>query len=371
MNYKRPNERIKRQYFQYLEQARRHEVSTVDAVAKALSRFEEYTRYKDFKKFHIQHAVAFKAHLVSQTNSRTGQKISKSTVNSTLGILKRFFQWLSDKPGYKSRISYTDADYFTPSEKELRAARNTRPKAVPTLKQVTRVIHNMPVDSDIALRNRSLLAFTILTGARDNAIASLSLKHIDLNRGCVFQDAREVRTKFRKSFMTYFFPVGDDILRIVEDWVYHLRNELHWCDDAPLFPATRNCIGENNLFGADGLKRQHWSNASPIRKIFKEAFHEAGLQYFNPHSFRNTLVALGQEICKSPRDFKAWSQNLGHEKVLTTFLSYGEVPDSQQAEIISGMTHSQEATNPEYEQIVEITMRKLMDEHRFNGMGKS
>ena len=37
------NERIKRQYFAYLKEAKRHSESTVDAAAKALSRFEEYT----------------------------------------------------------------------------------------------------------------------------------------------------------------------------------------------------------------------------------------------------------------------------------------------------------------------------------------
>lgn len=35
-----------------------------------------------------------------------------------------------------------------------------------------------------------------------------------------------------------------------------------------------------------------------------------------------TLVRLGQEVCQSPEEFKAWSQNLGHEQVLTTFLNY-------------------------------------------------
>ena len=33
----------------------------------------------------------------------------------------------------------------------------------------------------------------------------------------VEQDAREVKTKFRKPFATYFFPVGDDIRQIVTD----------------------------------------------------------------------------------------------------------------------------------------------------------
>ena len=93
-------------------------------------------------------------------------------------------------------------------------------------------------------------------------------------------------------------------------------------------------LGANRQFEAAGLTREHWSNATPIRTIFREAFANAGLPYFNPHSFRNTLVQLGQDLCKTPEQFKAWSQNLGHEKVLTTFLSYGEVACQRQGEII-------------------------------------
>jgi integrase/recombinase XerD len=38
----------------------------------------------------------------------------------------------------------------------------------------------MPCASDVELRNRALVAFAILTGARDGALASLKLKHVDL-----------------------------------------------------------------------------------------------------------------------------------------------------------------------------------------------
>jgi hypothetical protein len=38
---------------------------------------------------------------------------------------------------------------------------------------------------------------------------------------------------------------------------------------------------------------------------------------------------------KIPEQLKAWSQNLGHEKVLTTFLSYGEVACQRQGETLS------------------------------------
>ncbi len=36
----------------------------------------------------------------------------------------------------------------------------------------------------------------------------MRLKHVNLDARCVFQDARDVKTKFSKTFTTYFFPVG-------------------------------------------------------------------------------------------------------------------------------------------------------------------
>jgi integrase len=76
----------------------------------------------------------------------------------------------------------------------------------------------MPVGTDTEKRDRALIAFALLSGARDNAIASLALKHVDLPRRIVFQGARDVRTKNRKTFTTWFFPVGDDVEKIVVDW---------------------------------------------------------------------------------------------------------------------------------------------------------
>jgi integrase/recombinase XerD len=51
----------------------------------------------------------------------------------------------------------------------------------------------------------------MLTGARDGAIGSLRLKHIDLAQGCVYLGARAVKTKFAKTLTTTFFPVESQI----------------------------------------------------------------------------------------------------------------------------------------------------------------
>ncbi len=335
------NERIKRQYFAFLKEAKRQSEATVDAVAKALHRFEVYTKFRDFKSFHHQQAIAFKNHLAEQRAQRSGEKLSKATLYATLASLKRFFLWLAGQPGYKSKFSYSDAEYFNISAKDTRIATAQREQKAPTPEQVKHVILTMPANTEIERRNRALIAFTLLTGARDRAIASMKLKHVDLTEGCVHQDARDVRTKFSKTFTTFFFPVGDEIRRIMAEWVEYLREEQLWGNDDPLFPKTRIALGAARQFEAVGLERDHWSSAAPIRNIFRNAFASAGLPYFNPHSFRNTLVRLGQVVCQTPEDFKAWSQNLGHEGVLTTFYSYGDVGNRRQGEIIRGLSAPQ------------------------------
>ena len=47
----------------------------------------------------------------------------------------------------------------------------------------------------------------------------MKLKHVDPKAGYVEQDAREVQAKFSTTFRTYFFPVGDEIRKIVADWI--------------------------------------------------------------------------------------------------------------------------------------------------------
>lgn len=340
------NTRIKHAYFDYLKEAMRRDEASIDAVAKALARFEKGTAYKDFRTFSRAQAKAFKHKLDAEKNIRTGKPLARATVHSTLSALKAFFIWLAGQPGYKSKYAYDDAQYFNLSEKDVRIARASRQKPVPTLDQIHHVLATMPARTDIELRNRAVIAFAILTGARDGALASFKLKHVNLAEGVVDQDARDVRTKASKSFSTWFFPVGRDALQIVTDWCQHLRERLLWSESDPLFPKTLVGLGATGGFTAIGLSREGWSNAGPIRTIFRDAFAAAGLPYFNPHSFRNTLVQLGERLCTTPESFKAWSQNLGHEGVLTTLTSYGRVSPQRQAELIRDLGRAAIGADP-------------------------
>ena len=138
------NERIKRQYFVLLKEAKGQSEDSVDAVAKAIARFEADTQYRDFKAFHFEQAVAFKRRLADRDSRTTGEKLSKATQYSTLAHLKRFFQWLALQPGYRSKLRYSDAEYFSFSDKDSRVAKARRERPVPTLEQIKHVIAKMP-----------------------------------------------------------------------------------------------------------------------------------------------------------------------------------------------------------------------------------
>ena len=327
------NERLKHRYFSYLRETKSLGGHAIDQVAKALDRFEEHTGRRAFREYRTEQAISFKKHLAKVNAERDGKRLSKVTITSTLHALRGFFLWLAEQKGFR-RIQRTDADYFRPSRSDEAIARATRPTAVPTVEQIRTMLAAMSDASPANRRDRALVALTMLTGARDNAVASVRLKHLVLAERQLFQDAREVRTKFSKTFPTWFFPVGDDFLVTVSEWKRELESTHGFCPDDPLFPKTKVVFGPNGEVLPPQLTRECWANADPIRKVFKTTCAAAGLPDFKPHSLRHTLAQLGSYICTTPAEYKAWSQNLGHDGVLVTLTSYGTLPGYSQRDLI-------------------------------------
>lgn len=338
MKHNTANERIKREYFSYLKEAKGRDEATIDNVAGALARFEDSTGRKDFKKLHREQAKAFKRRLAEQVNARTGEKLAKATVLSILRACREFFTWLAREPGYRSHINYSDADYFSPSDKDSAIAKARREKAFPTIAQVELVLSIMPADSAVQRRERALIALAMITGSRVGALASFQLRDVSIEHGYVDQDARHVQTKFAKTFRTYFMPVSDLALEIVQSWHSEMSADVSRGPSDPLFPATLLSLDKNGAFAPTGLAREGWSGTGAVREIFKRGFAMADLPYFNPHSFRDMLVHHAMTLDLTPEAMKAWSQNLGHSEVMTTFTSYGHVPTHRQGELVRSIS---------------------------------
>ncbi len=113
-----------------------------------------------------------------------------------------------------------------------------------------------------------------------------------------------------------------------------MKNEKYFDYESPLFPRNKLDLDQNDQFKRDCLDVVPWQSTASIREVVKEAFEKAGLAYYNPHSFRNTIVRLGYDWCKTAKETKACSQNLGHNSGLTTLVSYGQLEPHEQGEVI-------------------------------------
>ncbi|MGJ8604412.1 MAG: site-specific integrase [Marivita sp.] len=331
------NERIKRRYLKYLKAAKRKDPSTVQKAADGILRFEASTNFASFKKFRIEQVIKFRERLEQEISKTTGKPLSKSTISSILAANKGFIFWLADQTGYKQRIRHSDADYFNMDAKGQRVASAVRETPYPSMEMVRHAFNFIPESTEVERRDKALFAFFMLTGARDGAVASLRIKHINMIDGCVYQDAREVRTKNAKTFTTFFLPVDADYLICFTEWLNHLKKERLFGPDDPLFPPAQ-VKAIDGEFQVSGLKREIYKNANALRKAIRDAFTRADLPPFTPHAFRKTLVKWADTHYPTREAFKAFSQNIGHSSVVTSISAYCPVSIERQGELIKKRT---------------------------------
>jgi integrase len=238
----------------------------------------------DFRAFHAEKARVFKKHLAAAKNPRTGKPLAirrsplaAGTVDGTLRDLKAFFVWLADQAGYRSQLSHADAAYFSPSRRTAKSVRGGLWRPHPSPEQALHTLRTMPSGTAVERRDRAILAMLLLTGARDGSLIALQLRDVDLHLGCIHLRGIEAGTKFGKVFSVWFFPVGDEVRRIAENWIADLkRNHLFGPGD-PVFPKQKVGIGRAGGFEAQGLDRAPWADAAKLARIVSGAFAAVGL----------------------------------------------------------------------------------------------
>jgi len=330
------NERAKREYLHWRKYAKRLSDKSRDKEAAALNRFDEWNGYKDFANFHIEQAVAFGRTLEHEINARTGEALSPATRRTILMPLRGFFIWLSDKPGYRSRLRIQDADYFSLSRHDEEIARHSEPRPVPTPEQARHALSQAPNTTAIEKRDKAIFALLILTAVRIGALVSLRIKHVDMQAKTLHQTGKDVSTKYRKTFRTYFQPGYEEAEAALAEWLDYQRNILLRGDNDPLFPSTDMGLGEDGGFQAVGLTLSHWSDTDGPRKTVKAIWANAGIQYFHPHSFRNMHVTAAMRAGATAEQLYAIGQNIGHNNLATTIGSYGQLTDDRRRDLILG-----------------------------------
>lgn len=115
--------------------------------------------------------------------------------------------------------------------------------------------------------------------------------------------------------------------------MHYLTDEKLYGPEDALFPKPDAKLVDGQ-FNHQNLSREPYANGHKINEVTKGAFRDTQQRPNNAHSFRKTLGMLMSERCETLEKQKAWSQNLGHENLMTKVTSYMPVSQERQLEIM-------------------------------------
>jgi integrase/recombinase XerD len=317
------NEQAKRRFFEHLSGGEGFAGDSVSTFAEAVGQWQQFSKNDDFVIFDKSKAMEFVAWQKTRPTKAKGGTLALQTQYNYLRRIKRFFMWLAEQKEYK-KIRKTDVDFLRLPKKEVRIATSGTTRPMPSFEEVKRIIMSIHPKNEIDERDRAILSLALITGMRISAIATLKIKNFNRTEKLFDQNPGDgVLTKNSKKILTTFFPIG---------WSGPEQFFLEWYDllikkgvkpDSPIFPSTLKGFSAKNDYSKTLVSDESWASSSGARKIFEKRCKAAGVQYFNPHSFRHLIVNYMSKARLTEEEKKAISMNLGHENVGTTFGSYG------------------------------------------------
>lgn len=353
------NELIKRDFLRWLLEAGRSCESTVRKVEQSILLYQELNNDVDFRLYNPDRAISFKKAL--KNREYRGKRIALTTYHSHLRNIRKFFLWLTNKSSYKSKITPDLVDYLKVSAKEQRIATQETHRDYPTLNYVKSLCQSIDINSEVDTRDRAIIAFTLLSGIRVDAMISLKIGSFDKEKLIVDQNpSAGVRTKNSKRILTVLFEFDDKLLQYFLNWHSHILGKGFEEND-PLFPRSKLNQGMKDISfqSAEEVERLSWNGTGQIRNIFKTRSRNANLPYHSPHSLRHLAVYLALKYSISGEQLKAISQNFGHEYVATTLSAYANYGDEELVRILMSMKFKGEPKKFESEILRKI--KELLD----------
>lgn len=325
--YNKENELKKREYYKRI--AIKKSEKTIDQIRRAIENYEDFTSYKDFKLFNMKLALEY-------INHTKKQNLSLNTRRSYLRNLKKFFEWLSDKPSYKSKIKQENIELLSISNNETNQIARKINLDYPTFEQAKQIIESIEVKNEVDRRDKAMMSFAVLTGIRVNALMSITIGSIDIDKMMVHQFVRNgVQTKFQKDIVSRIFNFDENLVKYFKDWYYYLKKNKLFGNEEPLFPKSKQNQEEDNYsFNYDFVSNNFWQSNSAIREIFIQRAINAKIKPFSPHKYRHLSIKLAFDKCQNAREIKAVSQHFGHEDVSTTIQVYGNYRPDELIEIL-------------------------------------
>jgi len=334
--------KIKIKYFEERHQASGLSPKTIAIKERIVNSYEKSVGLKSFKEFSSDDAIKYKQFLFAKE-----PPLSLATISYHLSTMKDFFNWLSFQPGYK-HITKTDIDYFnmTRGERNTLNSSGTLLKT-PTIEQVVALLNSIPNNTELNKRDRALIIFLLLSGIRVDSVISIPIGAYDrLTHIVTLNPLEGVKTKFSKILKVQVLPFQKELMDEFEAYIDYLLYDKKFQMNYPLFPATIVKIKEGtNKFNADTLSSKFWQGSNSVRDMIKKHCQAAGLEYFSPHSYRRLHVQHANKYMTNIEELVAFSQNLGHENIQTTYKSYSKYEESEKQKILSNIDFTKSSRN--------------------------
>jgi integrase len=338
------NDRVVHEWQAY---AGRYDRKTMIAHLVSIRDFEQFLEGKPFEKVTPKNAGAYRDRLVEL--GRLPKKdggLSNSTIRHRASHLSAFFKWLRNQDGFR-RLSGNIPDYFLLPRATMARTLPRDDKRYPSIEDALRMVQAMPSRTLQERRDKAMVAFAFVTGLRAGALTSLWLKHLDMEGKTVVQDAREMRAKNGKSFRVFWFPRTEGFQQIFCEWIAEIFALGFTAQDA-VFPEVKDLISDFE----DSPPVAPLKTSRALQTAFERASATIDEEY-SPHVARHTLKALGDKLCRTSEERKAWSLNLGHSSERITETHYGKMPDQRRAGIIENLSAEDVLSEDEKELVMD------------------
>jgi len=253
---------------------------------------------------------------------------------------RMFYGWARNNLRDYSQVSLGWVDTLRP-RRSAREQTMLKQREIWTLEEV-RQVARYPVKTLKQRRAQAALVFLFLSGMRVTAFSTLRIGCVDIQRRRVEQlPEKGVITKNRIAAITFLLPI-DDLLEVVRDWDGLVRSQLG--EEGLWFAKIKS--RERVLDPDDTLGRPEYAyNARhrALKRGMRELCKLAGVEYKSPHKLRHGHGVYGVKHARTVAELKAVSQNLMHANVGITDGIYGNLPEDDVADILSGFTPNRDS----------------------------
>lgn len=329
------NAKVIHRFREFLKEVEGLSDKTIVKMEAAIQWLEDQLQGYDFRVFNKQIALTLKRNLLKLHPSK-----SIKTISFRIDTYKRFLSWLAILPGYKRSIRPSDIGYLNLSRNTIQSMRtNAKVEELPSSDDVKKQINSIDNTTDVGRRNRGIFAGLDLSGVRIDTLISLPINAFDPEKRLFYlEEGLGVRVKFGYQGITKLIAPDPEILAELIEYHDFLLSDKQFEQTDPLFPKTGSKTNRPfEPFNYSEIIPEFWMSESSCRKMMQKTVKAAKLNYFHPHLYRHSAILRAVNLASGAAELKAVSKNFSHKDVLTTLITYGNVSNREQLQILSDM----------------------------------